>query len=151
MFQVLGPALKVEDLIDNPDFVIDDFVGYVYTTCHIPTGRKYIGKKSFFHNTTKKLGKKELAEIPITKGRRPTKKLVTKESDWKTYYGSATEIKLYPPEEMMRHVLRLCKTKKELTYYEAKYLFQYNVLEDDNYINDNILGKFYSKDLIEAK
>ena len=26
-------------------------------------------------------------------------------------------------------------------------LFQYNVLEDDRYINDNILGKFYRKDL----
>jgi hypothetical protein len=94
------------------------------------------------------LGKKELAEIPVTKGRRPSKKSVVKESDWKTYYGSATEIKLCKPEDMMRHVLRLCRTKKELTYYEAKYLFQYNVLEDKNYINDNILGKFYSKDLI---
>lgn len=146
-----SPAMKVEDLIDNPNFVIDDFVGYVYVTTHLPTGRKYIGKKQFFHTTTKKLGKKELLEIPVTKGRRPTKKSVTKESDWKTYYGSATEIKLCKPEEMMRHVLKLCRTKKELTYYEAKYLFQYDVLQDRNYINDNILGKFYTKDLMEAR
>ena len=111
----VSPAMKVEDLINNPDFVIEDFVGYVYITTHIPTNRQYVGRKAFFHNTTKKLGKKELAEIPVTKGRRPTKKLVTKESDWKTYYGSATEVKLYKPEEMMRHVLRLCRTKKELT------------------------------------
>jgi hypothetical protein len=146
-----SPALAVEDLIDNPNFVIDDFAGYVYVTTHMPTGRKYIGKKQFFHTTTKKLGKKELLEIPVTKGRRPTKKSVTKESDWKTYHGSASEIKLYPPEEMMRHILKLCRTKKELTYYEAKYLFQYDVLQDRNYINDNILGKFYTKDLMEAK
>ena len=151
MLQVLGPAMKVEDLIDNPDFNIDDFVGYVYITSHIPTGRQYIGKKSFFHNTTKKLGKKELAELPVTRGKKPTKKVVTKESDWKTYYGSATEIKFSKPEDMMRHVLKLCRTKKELTYYETKYLFQHNVLEDDRYINDNILGKFYRKDLMEAK
>jgi hypothetical protein len=143
--------IKVEDLIDNPNFVIDDFVGYVYITSHIPTGRQYIGRKAFFHTTTKKLGKKELLEIPITRGKRPTKKSVTKESDWKTYYGSATEIKLSKSEDMMRHVLKLCRTKKELTYYETKYLFQYNVLEDRNYINDNILGKFYTKDLMEAK
>ena len=147
MVQV-SPAMKVEDLIDNPNFVIEDFVGYVYITTHIPTNRQYVGRKAFFHNTTKKLGKKELAEIPVTKGRRPSKKLITKESDWKTYYGSATEIKLCKPEDMMRHVLRLCRTKKELTYYEAKYLFQHNVLEDSRFINDNILGKFYSKDLI---
>ena len=107
-----------------------------------------IGKKNFFHTTNKKLGKKELLEIPITRGKRPTKKQVVKESDWKTYYGSSTEIKSLPKEEMLRHVLKLCKTSKQLTYWETKYLFQYNVLEDDRYINDNILGKFYRKDLI---
>jgi hypothetical protein len=114
----------------------------------MPTGRQYIGKKNFFHTTNKKLGKKELAEIPVTRGKRPTKKQIIKESDWKTYYGSATEIKSLPKDEMIRYVLKLCKNKKELTYWETKMLFQYNVLEDDHYINDNILGKFYRKDLI---
>ncbi len=80
-------------------------------------------------------------------GKKPTKKQVIKESDWKTYYGSASEIKSLPKDEMKRYVLMLCKTKKQLTYCETKYLFQYNVLEDDRFINDNILGKFYRKDL----
>jgi len=97
---------------------------------------------------TKKLGKKELAEIPVTRGKRPTKKTVVKESDWKSYYGSNTEVKSLPKDELTRMVLRLCKTKKELTYYETKYLFDYNVLENDTYMNDNILGKFYRKDLL---
>jgi hypothetical protein len=45
--------------------------------------------------------------------------------------------------------MRLCKSSKELTYYETKYLFQYNVLEDPNkWVNSNILGKFFPKDLI---
>ena len=35
--------------------------GYVYETTHIPTGKKYIGKKSLIYNQKKKLGKKELA------------------------------------------------------------------------------------------
>jgi hypothetical protein len=148
MMQVIGPATKVEDLINDPNFDINEYVGYIYVTSHIPTGRQYIGKKIFFHTTNKKLGKKELLEIPITRGKRPTKKQVVKESDWKTYYGSSTEIKSLPKEEMLRHVLKLCKTSKQLTYWETKYLFQYNVLEDDRYINDNILGKFYRKDLI---
>lgn len=148
MMQVVGPAETVEDLINNPNFNINEYVGYIYVTCHIPTGRQYIGKKNFFHTLNKKLGKKELAEIPVTRGKRPSKKSVTKESDWKTYYGSAAEIKSLPKEEMLRHVLKLCKTSKQLTYWETKYLFQYNVLEDDRYINDNILGKFYRKDLI---
>ena len=146
--QVIGSTTKVEDLINDPNFDINEYVGYIYVTSHIPTGRQYIGKKIFFHTTNKKLGKKELLEIPITRGKRPTKKQVVKESDWKTYYGSSTEIKSLPKEEMLRHVLKLCKTSKQLTYWETKYLFQYNVLEDDRYINDNILGKFYRKDLI---
>jgi hypothetical protein len=148
MMQVIGPTTKVEDLINDPNFNINEYVGYIYVTSHMPTGRQYIGKKNFFHTTNKKLGKKELLEIPITRGKRPTKKQVVKESDWKTYYGSSTEIKSLLKEEMLRHILKLCKTSKQLTYWETKYLYQYNVLEDDRYINDNILGKFYRKDLI---
>jgi hypothetical protein len=147
MLQTSNP-LYVEDLINDTNFNIDDYCGYVYMTYHDLTGRKYIGKKVFHHTTTKKLGKKELIEIPVTRGKRPTKKTVVKESDWKTYYGSNTEVKSLPKDEMFRIVLRLCKTKKELTYYETKYLFDYNVLENDIYMNDNILGKFYRKDLL---
>jgi len=148
MMQVISPTTKVEDLINDSNFDINEYIGYIYITLHIPTGRRYIGKKNFFHILNKKLGKKELAEIPVTRGKRPSKKSVTKESDWKTYYGSSTEVKSLPKDEMTRYVLKLCKTSKQLTYWETKYLFQYNVLEDDHYINDNILGKFFRKDLI---
>ena len=147
MLQVLGPVPEVEDMINDPLFDFTEYYGYVYMTIHDKTGRKYIGKKAFQHTTNKKLGKKELAEIPVTRGKRPSKKVVVKESDWKTYYGSNTEIKLLPKDEMKRYVLMLCRNKKELTYWETKYLFQYNVLQDECYYNDNILGKFYRKDL----
>jgi hypothetical protein len=40
----------------------------------------------------------------------------------------------------------MCPTKKQLTYAELFYQIQYNVLVVDSY-NDNILGKFYRKDL----
>ena len=148
MMQVIDPSQTVEDLINDSNFDINEYVGYIYITLHIPTGRQYIGKKNFFHTLNKKLGKKELAEIPVTRGKRPSKKSVTKESDWKTYYGSSTEVKSLPKDEMTRYILKLCKTSKQLTYWETKYLFQYNVLEDDHYINDNILGKFFRKDLL---
>jgi hypothetical protein len=143
----------VDELINNESFDINEYEGYIYITTILDTGRKYIGKKNFFHNTNVKLGKKELANLPTARGKKPSKKKVTKESDWKTYYGSAQEIKdsvkQYPKERITRTLIRLCKTKKELTYYECKYLFDYNVLEPNSgFINDNILGKFYSKDLV---
>ena len=44
---------------------------------------------------------------------------------WKTYYGSAQEIKEnlknYPKDKFVRVILKLCKSKKELTYYESIY------------------------------
>jgi hypothetical protein len=143
----------VDELINDKSFDINEYEGYIYITTILDTDRKYIGKKNFFHNTNVKLGKKELANLPTARGKKPSKKKVTKESDWKTYYGSAQEIKdsvkQYPKERIIRTLLRLCKTKKELTYYECKYLFDYNVLEPNSgFINDNILGKFYSKDLV---
>ena len=145
--------ITVDELINDENFNINEYEGYIYITTILDTNRKYIGKKNFFHNTNVKLGKKELANLPTARGKKPSKKKVTKESDWKTYYGSAQEIKdsvkQYPKERIIRTLLRLCKTKKELTYYECKYLFDYNVLEPNSgFINDNILGKFYSKDLV---
>mgnify|MGYP003637302100 CR=1 FL=1 len=79
-------------------------------------------------------------------------KLVVKESDWKTYYGSQTDIKKLLVEgkkdEFERIILKCVQTKKQLTYFEIKYQMLYQVLEKpDEFFNDNILGKFFTKDL----
>jgi YHS domain-containing protein len=143
--------IEIEDMINDSNFNINEWFGYVYLTVHIPTNKLYIGKKQFFSSQNKKLGKKELAAIPVTRGRRPTKKKVITESNWKTYYGSSEEVKQLPHNELKRYLIRLCKTSKQLTYWETKCLFEYNVLEDDRFMNDNILGTFFRKDLLEAE
>ena len=153
--QALNPITvhqSYEDLINDPNFNINDYEGYIYMTSFLDLDRKYIGKKNFFHTTNVKLGKKELANLPVARGKKPTKKKVVKESDWKTYYGSSDEVKQWakttPTDKLTRVVLCLCKSSKELTYYETKYLFDYNVLADDKvWVNSNILGKFFPKDL----
>ena len=133
---------------------IEDFpektYGFVYMTTHTPTGISYIGKKSLFHNVKKKLTKAELAE-QTGPGRKATTKVVQKESDWKTYYGSAKPIlemlKSGKHTEFTREILHIVSNKKLLTYFECKYLFKYGVLEHPlEYFNDNVLGKFFSKD-----
>jgi serine/threonine protein kinase len=134
---------KIEDMPQNT-------FGFIYIVTHKPTGKSYIGKKSLFHNIKKKLTKKELAE-QTGPGRKSTTKVVVKESDWKTYYGSAKPImeliKGGKQEEFTREILQLVPNKKLLTYYECKYLFKYGVLEHPlEYFNDNILGKFFTKD-----
>jgi hypothetical protein len=148
----IAKSLFVDDLINNPTFNTDDYYGYVYMTTNLENGLKYIGKKIFKHTTNKKLGKKELAALPTQRGRTPSKKKVIKESDWKTYYGSADEVKQWAkstsPDKLIRVILRLCHSSKELTYYETKHLFDYDVLTNDTvWVNSNILGKFFPKDL----
>jgi hypothetical protein len=136
----------IESLEDFPE----NCVGFIYLIKNRTTGKIYIGKKSLYSNTNKKLTKKELAE-QTGPGRKPTKKLVTKESNWKVYMGSSKElladIKESGEDVYMRDILHFCYSKKQLTYYEINYQMKYNVLEVDSY-NDNILGKFYRKDLI---
>ena len=115
--------------------------GFIYEVQHIPTGRRYIGKKVLEFNRT----------LPPLKGTKRKRKVV-KESDWKTYYGSHKEIKDLIKEnkqdEFRREILMYVPSKKLLTYYETKFLFIKEVLEPNgnSYINDNILAKFYRKD-----
>jgi len=140
---------EIHSLEDLPQ----DTYGFIYISIHQPTGKSYIGKKSLFHNVKKKLTKKQLVE-QTGRGRKPTTEIVQKESDWKTYYGSAKPIldliKEGKQEEFTREILQLVSNKKLLTYYECKYLFMLGVIEkQDGYFNDNILGKFFRKDFAE--
>lgn len=144
--------LYKQKVINSIEDMPSDTFGFIYVVTHVPTGKSYIGKKSLYHNVKKALTKKELAE-QTGPGRKPTKKVVQKESDWETYYGSAKPILEFikdgKQEDFTREILELVPNKKLLTYYECKYLFQAGVLEHpEKYFNDNILGKFFSKDFL---
>jgi hypothetical protein len=138
---------EIKELSDMPE----DIFGFIYEVTHLPTGRKYLGKKQLISVTKKALGKKELALI-IDK-RASKSKIVRKESDWKTYYGSHSEIKGLIKEskqsEFSREILIFTPNKKLHTYYENKFLFIKGVIEpDSNYINDNIEGRYFRKDFL---
>ena len=138
---------KIEDLPQFPD----NTYGFIYKITHMPSGKAYIGKKVLYHQKKVKLGKKELAELQGTVGRKPAYKIAIAESDWKKYWGSNKTLlelkKTEPIENFKREILIMCPTKKLLTYYETQTLFVYRVLEEpDLYFNDNILGKFFRKD-----
>jgi len=72
----------------------------------------------------------------------------------KDYYGSQADIKALvrssKPEDWSREILDFVPTKKLLTYYEIKHIFLNDALEDPDFLNDNILGKFYQKDFIKV-
>jgi len=147
-------------IFNNINDFPEDTYGFIYEVTHKPTGQKYIGKKVLRFERNKRLGKRALEALREERkaqgigGRLPLKQLVVTESDWKEYYGShPTIIKLVKEskdlrQDFERRILEFVSNKKLLTYYECKHLFINDVLETHNhqFINDNILGKFYRKD-----
>ena len=156
--QWIHKGLSVYSIDNMPE----NTYGFIYEVTHIPTGKKYLGKKVLYFERNKRLGKRELEALREERkakgigGRLPLKKKVIAESDWKNYYGSQKEILELVKEgnerDFKREILQYVPDKKQLTYYECKYLFINEVLETrNNYINDNILGKFYRKDFFNDK
>ena len=144
--------LYKEQVIEKIEDMPQGTFGFIYITTHTSSGVSYIGKKSLYHNVRRKLTKKELAEH-TGRGRKPTTEVVQKESDWKTYYGSTKQIveliKGGKQEDFTREIIQFVSNKKLLTYYENKFLFINEVLEHpDKWMNDNIQGRFFTKDLI---
>jgi hypothetical protein len=119
-------------------------VGFVYVMSAIINGKSvaYIGKKNFYANTKKKLGKKA---APKDK-RKKTYVRVSKLA-YHAYYSSNDVLKAAHKEgvQIKREILTICYSKTELTYQEVKHQFLYGVLESDIYLNGNILGRFYKQ------
>ena len=110
--------------------LVDKYYGFVYSiTC--ADGRMYIGRKAFWF-MRKQRGAKRRSKI---------------ESDWRKYYGSSDivkdMVKELGPDNFKREILSLHITKGEMNYTEVKEQFQRNVLESEDYINDNINGKYF--------
>ena len=149
-----------DKLITEIEDMPEETFGFIYMVTHLPTKKKYIGKKVLYFERNVKLGKRALEALKEERkaagigGRVPQKKKVVKESDWKTYYGSQEDIKKLArtskPEDWTREILDFVPTKKLLTYYEIKHIFKNDALEDSDFLNDNILGKFYQKDFIKV-
>ena len=118
----------------------EEYQGFVYLITELDTGKKYVGKKFFWKPKT----------LPITKTRKRRVKTRV-ESDWRTYFGSSREVQTLVESKgignFKREILKLCKTKGECSYYEAKEQFERNVLLSDEYYNEFIGCKIHSKHL----
>jgi len=117
-----GKEFDSEDIGDAYGFV------YLITT---PEGQKYIGRKYFW-------------SIRKVKGKTRRQR---SESDWKKYYGSSDLLKAKIKDSnknlFRREIISLHSTKGRVNYEEVKEQFVNGVLESDDYINDNINGKWH--------
>ena len=110
------------------DILPEDCEAFVYLITNNQNGMKYIGKKLAKFKTTK----------PPLKGRK-NKRRGTKESDWRTYWGSNDHLKADVVElgedKFTREILYFCTSRGIASYLEAKEQFDREVLLTDDYYN----------------
>jgi len=125
----------------------DDVVGFVYLITNTLNGKRYIGKKlAKFAKTRYKMHTQK-------NGKKIRKKIRSKvDSDWLTYYGSSEaltkDIELFGKDLFSREILRLCYSKAECSYYEAKEQFYNGVLETDDWYNGQISVRCHKSHII---
>lgn len=118
----------------------EEYQGFVYVITELDTGKKYIGKKNFWRPKI------------LPKNSKRTRRVRTRvSSDWQMYYGSNKEVQLLVESKgrsnYKREILRLCETKGEMSYYEAKLQFENDVLLKDEYYNEFVGCKIHSRHL----
>ena len=123
-----------EPYVNTPD----EYQGFVYVITELASGKKYLGKKNFWRPKV------------LPKNSKRSRRVRSKvESDWRTYYGSNKELSLLVeskgPTGYKREILRLCKTKGEMSYFETKYQFDNEVLLSDKWYNEFIGCKIHSR------
>lgn len=132
-----------------------DIVGFVYIITNLLTNRQYIGKKNFWGTKTS-----QKTVIIKSTGLKKKKKIRTQiPSDWETYFGSNDELKkdvaIHGEQNFTRVILRLCKSKGEMSYFEARYQFEMDViLYPDKFYNVWIMVRTHRthlKDLVVTR
>jgi len=124
---------------DEPfDATPEEYQGFVYVITELDTNKKYIGKKNFWRPKI------------LPKNSKRSRRVKTRvDSDWREYYGSSKEVQILVEQRgennFKREILKLCKSKGEMSYYEAKLQFDNDVLLRDDYYNEFIGCKIHSR------
>ena len=118
----------------------EDYQGFVYIITELDSGKKYLGKKNFWRPKV------------LPKNSKRSRRMRTRvESDWRGYYGSSKELQVLVEQRggdnYKREIIRLCRTKGEMSYYEAKAQFDNDVLLSDEWLNEFIGCKIHAKHL----
>jgi len=129
MTEIDNPWLFNNSFLSEED--ISAYAGFIYVITNVLNNKQYIGKKIFTNTRRVKQKNKTKRKVKRT------------ESDWRDYYGSSpllsSDIERYGKSNFKREIIRLCKSKSELAYFEAKEQFARGCLESSGWYNEHIM------------
>ena len=112
-------------------------IGFVYKITRVEDGKFYVGKKLF------------RSPKYITKNKKRKKIIV--ESDWRDYWGSSKELQedhvSLGGQAFKREILEICYSKGTMSYIEAKFQLEFDVLRRDDCYNAFVGCRIHKKHL----
>jgi len=119
-------------IVENHDDLLIECTDIVYLITYAD-GMKYLGKKAV----------RSMRRKPPLKGKKRNRIILTN-LPFQKYVGSHES---ETADILSREILYQCKYRKSSTYIEAALLFEYDAVSDPMFLNENILGKFFARDV----
>ena len=166
---------KGKPMFSHDEFTAD-VVGFIYELSY-SNGQKYIGKRELYSTNiipakkslqlrdgaervyrnilkdedgkicASKKSKAQARKKGLKATRTPYDKIVSPKgfADYEGSHKTAKGLTLVKKE-----IIELCSSKIDLTYSEVKWMFRFDVLFNDVYINDNIGGLYYDGKIVKG-
>jgi hypothetical protein len=131
-------------VIDHIDKTPEGHAGFIYIIYNDSNNKFYIGRKSFYSYSKKKLTPTEKL---LPENKRKTFKITKTNTTWLRYNGSCVELNndIKKGDKIRKVILRFCRLRKQMTAWETKYILC-DCFGKDNCYNGNVLGKIFKQD-----